>query len=222
MTPAGDRKGDPKTAAAWRALANVADPRLDQSVVTLGFINNVTVHGDRVTASVRLPTYWGSAGFAYIIADDMRTALERLEWVARAEVSLLDHFAADEVNRGLREGGDFQALLGTDVAALRETCRRNAYLGRMVVLIEGLRLRRFDEAHILAMRLGNLREMHGDAEILALIARYLDLRAHYGGESGDDDPAFRGVDGEEITVDELPDLLETVRAAQNRPDTGMK
>ena len=107
------------------ALDAVTDPELDQSVVDLGFITEMEVDGDRVAVAFRLPTYWCSAGFAWIMAEDMRAALTRLPWVASAEVRLVDHFAAGRIHTFIpvaqwqRRGGEghFVARLGLDPRA---------------------------------------------------------------------------------------------------------
>jgi metal-sulfur cluster biosynthetic enzyme len=181
------------------ALDAVTDPELDQSVVDLGFITAMEVEGDRVAVAFRLPTYWCSAGFAWIMAEDMRAALLRLPWVARAEVRLVDHFAAGRINPGVAADAGFAAAFGAeaagDLVALRETFRRKAFLGRMSALIEALRRTGMADAAIAALTVADLVGCPVDP---GLRARYLALRAAYGGPAGEGDAAFRTPEGAAI------------------------
>jgi metal-sulfur cluster biosynthetic enzyme len=201
-----------RVAEVRAALAAVTDPELDQSVVDLGFVTAARVDGGRVTVAFRLPTFWCSAGFAWIMAEDMRAALGRLPWVAEADVRLVDHFAAERINRGVAAGTGFPAAFGAEAAgdleALRETFRRKAFLGRMAALIEALRKAGMGDAAIVALTLADLGACPVEP---ALIARYRQLRAVYGGPAGEGDAAFRTPDGAAITAAGLPAWLRDVR-----------
>ena len=59
-------------AEVWAALLAVTDPELDQSIVDLGFVTRVSVEAGRVDVDFGLPTFWCSANFAWMIAEDMR------------------------------------------------------------------------------------------------------------------------------------------------------
>ncbi len=197
------------------ALAAVNDPELDESVVALGFIADVAVNGDAVDVAFRLPTFWCSAGFAWIMAEDMHAAVRRLPWVAGADIRLVDHFAADRVNSGVAAGAGFHAAFGAeaagDLAALRETFRRKAFLGRMSALIEPLRRGGMSDTAILALRIGDLAQHAGDPALGEPVRRYLELRSVYGGASGEDEIAFRTPDGAEIPEANLQAHLRHIR-----------
>ena len=206
---------DPRTAEVWSTLATVLDPELDESVVDLGFIARVAVSGDRAEVDFRLPTFWCSANFAWIMAEDMKAALARLPWLTRADVRLIDHFAAGKVNDGVAAGQGFRDAFGGEaaagLAALRETFRRKAYLGRMSRLIEALREHGWHDERILAATVGGLREESTNGETARLVDRYLELRAAFGGPSGPDQPAFRTADGDAIAPDGLAAFLRDIR-----------
>jgi metal-sulfur cluster biosynthetic enzyme len=206
------RRSEARTAAVREALAAVTDPELDRSVVELGFVTAMEVAGDRVAVAFRLPTYWCSAGFAWIMAEDMRAALMRLPWVREAEVRLVDHFAAGQINGGVSAGAGFRSAFGDeaagDLAALRETFRRKAFLGRMAALIEALRESGMADAAILALTLADLAACPADA---ALVDRYRELRAIYGGPAGEGDAAFRRPEGTAIAVADLGTWLRDIR-----------
>jgi len=206
---------DPRTAEVWSTLATVLDPELDESVVDLGFIARVAVSGDRAEVDFRLPTFWCSANFAWIMAEDMRAALARLPWLTGASVCLVDHFAAGRVNRGLAAGQGFREAFGgeasADLSALRQTFCRKAYLGRMSRLIEALRERGWGDARILSATVGDLRAFDPDAGTARLIERYLELRRVFGGTSGPSEPAFRTPGGAAIAPDGLAAFLRDIR-----------
>ena len=65
-------------AAARGALDRVVDPELDRSLTELEFIASLEVDGGDVTVALRLPTYWCSPSFAYLMVGDARDALQAL------------------------------------------------------------------------------------------------------------------------------------------------
>ena len=81
----------------------VHDPELDEPVTTMGFIKAVTLKGSTAEITFRLPTFWCSANFAFLMASDMREAVEGLAFINEARVRLVDHFAARKINRGVAE-----------------------------------------------------------------------------------------------------------------------
>ena len=129
----------------WERLALVTDPELDEPVTELGFVERVTVdHVDGVDIVFRLPTYWCSANFAFLMADDMRRAVSSLPWVREARPQLRDHMVAEEINRGVREGRSFGEALkdfasGGLIGDLREKFRPQGFA-------------RPQEVHVLAFR----------------------------------------------------------------------
>jgi metal-sulfur cluster biosynthetic enzyme len=211
--PARDR--DSRVAAVRTALDMVLDPELDESVVSLGFVDQVAVDGAAVAVRFRLPTAWCSLNFAWIMAEDMREALHRLDWVERADIRLVDHFAAERINAGIADGRGFATAFGAeaggDLAALRHTFRRKAFLGRMSTLIEALRRAGHDDAAILALTVRALGELKSDASLAAAVERYLALRDAFGGPAGADDPAFRTAESAAIDPARLTDFLRGIR-----------
>jgi metal-sulfur cluster biosynthetic enzyme len=206
---------DPARVAEVRAaLTAVLDPELDESVVDLGFVTGIVVDGDSVTVEFRLPTFWCSANFAWIMAEDMHAAVRGLSWVRQADIRLVDHFAAAKVNAGIAEGEGFRAAFGGEAAAdlgdLRQTFRGKAYLGRMSRLIEALRALGWNDRRILAATIADLRALP-NPELAPLASRYLELRLVYGGSSGSSDPAFRKADGETIASEDMTAFLRDIR-----------
>jgi metal-sulfur cluster biosynthetic enzyme len=206
-----------REAEVLAALRPVIDPELDESVVDLGFIARVAVKGNRAAVDFRLPTFWCSANFAWIMAEDMSRALAALPWLAGSDIRLVDHFASKKVSEGVAAGRSFREAFGDEAAAnldaIRETFRRKAYLGRMARLIEALRERDWSDARIAGAAISDIRQVAaaGDTDASPAASRYLELRAVYGGASAPSDAAFRKPDGEAIAVADFPAWLRDIR-----------
>lgn len=214
-TPAS-RGGEGQGAAqVWIALRRVGDPELDESIVDLCFLSAVSVVGDTAEVVFRLPTFWCSANFAWIMAEDMRLALQELPWLRRIDVRLIDHFAADRINRGIAAGLSFRETFageaGGDLGELRATFRRKAFLGRMSALIEALREHGWRDAAIVTARIADLAVMRSEPPFRSLVDRYLELRAFFGGPCEADDVAFRSAEGNPIPASGLPAYLRDIR-----------
>ena len=211
-----------RVAEVWAALEPVTDPELDESVVQLGFVERVAVEAEGVSVSFRLPTFWCSANFAFMMAEDMRDALARLVWAEAAEIRLVDHFAAEKINAAIAEGQNFGEIFGgsaaEDLRVVRETFRRKAYLGRMSALIEALRQDGRVPAAVLAMRVGQIEEWGRAGGSAGLAHRFLERRAEFGGPAEPREPAFRKPEGACIHPDELRDYLREIRMARRRAE----
>ncbi len=85
----------------YAAIADVLDPELDEPLVNLGFIDRVQVDGADVTVTFKLPTFWCSPNFAYLMAKDLRSRVQEVPGVRSVHVALLDHCAEDEVTHGV-------------------------------------------------------------------------------------------------------------------------
>lgn len=199
------------------ALATVLDPELDEALTELGFVDGLEIAHDNVTVTLRLPTYWCSANFAFIMGEDIKTAIGALPFVRSVDVRLIDHFAMDKINRGLADGLSFEEVFDTEagggLARIRAEFRDKAYLGRQAAVLQALRRRKTDPATIVAMTIGELarRGNSQQGEHAAQIKRYLEARRDRGEPSGDSDPAFLDLTGKPIPVDGLLDHLRTAR-----------
>jgi metal-sulfur cluster biosynthetic enzyme len=119
--------------AVLAALDTVRDPELDESVTSLGFVTSCTVSPDGVAdVRLRLPTYFCAPNFAFLMVADAYEAVSGVDGVARAQVVLEDHFASDEINRGVaaRAGfvESFDGLAQTELDELRADFLRKATL----------------------------------------------------------------------------------------------
>lgn len=212
----GDREKE-----IWRRLGEVNDPELDEPVTEMGFVERAAVKGDgSVEVDFRLPTYWCSPNFAFLMLDGVRKALDQLSWAPAYRVKLHDHMFAEEVNRGMEAGktfGDIFAVLAEDqdLGALRETFAMKAFKRRQEAVLRGLRLNGLTDREILGMDLAAYdvaRFEAGDAAKqkpryrAALLERFADRRA--------DDPVFVTWDGQRIPADALSAHLAELRGVR--------
>ena len=104
----------------WNRLDNVMDPELDEPVTDMGFIEEVLIDGENVVeVAFRLPTYWCSPNFAFLMAQGIKQQVEMLPWVARVNVRLEDHLSADDICAAVNEDRNiddvFRQFVNTDL-----------------------------------------------------------------------------------------------------------
>jgi len=120
--------------ALLKRLEQVLDPESDESILDLGFVRSLQLCSGHASVALRLPTSWCAVNFAYLMAEDVRRALLRVEGVHQVTVSLGDHCAAEEIEAAVNEGLPFaEAFPGEgagSLAALRLTFLRKGFLGR--------------------------------------------------------------------------------------------
>ena len=68
LTSADADRDPARLASVMAALDAVFDPELDESVTSMGFIETVALRGRTAEITFRLPTFWCSANFAYLMA----------------------------------------------------------------------------------------------------------------------------------------------------------
>ena len=140
-------------------LDRVLDPELDESVLSLGFVEAVSGddHG-HVSLSLRLPTYWCAANFSYLMASDARRELLSLEGVHSVTVKLGEHFAGSEVERGTSAARTFgEAFPGSGPDTIEETRQiflRKGFFARQQRLMRSLRDAGLSFAEIAGLRVG--------------------------------------------------------------------
>lgn len=100
--------------ALWAQLERVLDPELDESIVRLGFVQRLEQDGSAVRVVLRLPTYWCSPNFAYLMADGVRRVLTELPGIEAVRVELEEHFASEEISSGVTSGRSFRELFPTE------------------------------------------------------------------------------------------------------------
>ena len=202
--------------AVMAALDTVMDPELDESVAAMGFIEAVTVEGRRADITFRLPTFWCSANFAFLMASDMRLAVEQVPAIETARVRLVDHFAAGKINRGVAEGRGFAEVFAgeahTDLAEIRQAFGERAFLGRQEKLLRAL-VARVGVEVALATTVAGLERLtcDDDPEFRAAALRYVALRRHEVDGTTGAAPAFITLAGARVTPADYVAHLRTLR-----------
>ena len=197
-------------------LDRVLDPELDESVLSLGFVESVA--GDdtgNLTVSLRLPTFWCAANFSYLMASDVHRELSALEGVRSVSVSMGEHFAGREVEVGSGKGMSFaDAFPGEGPDTLEDTRQiflRKGYFTRQERLLQALKRAGLSFEAIAALRVGDAESLPVEAR---LIDRYIERRGELGLDCSVSSLLVVSVKGDPV----LPQEMETyyVRARTTR------
>jgi metal-sulfur cluster biosynthetic enzyme len=166
------------------AIASVRDPEIDETVASLDFIVAVTIDGDDVEVALRLPTFWCPANFVYLMADDMRGAVIALDWVRSFRLRLVDHFAENQINRGINEGLPFEAVFpsqaGNRIGDLRRSFDQKTFLMRQGTLVQALRRSGFSDEFLAAATIGEIDAIARTGTLERLWIAYLEKRGDAG------------------------------------------
>jgi metal-sulfur cluster biosynthetic enzyme len=200
-----NRQVQDRRAEVWACLQGVTDPELDESVTELNFVSKIDVDPEnRVYIEFRLPTYWCAANFSFLMADDMRRAVNALDWVESVSVVLGEHMYADKINAGLAKGLSFQETFGAEADGslddLRQTFLVKAFQRRQVALLNHLIGMGYSPEAIVSLTLTELGCLPVDDEGEKLVRRFLERRAVVG-LLGADEPAFVDAKGAGVKAD---------------------
>jgi metal-sulfur cluster biosynthetic enzyme len=212
-----------RTEEVWSALNMVTDPEIDESVVSLDFVTDVTIDSsNRVAIDFRLPTYWCAPNFAFLMASDMRDAVTSLGWVRDVSVKLFDHFSADLINRSVALRQDFRdAFPGEtddDLSAIRQKFLGQAFERRQELLLRYLSTRGYDGDWIASVLLSELVDLPLDQEGISLRNLYLFIRRKIDPNAGENALAFNTQDGMPLNTQELKSYLRKIAATRRNAE----
>jgi metal-sulfur cluster biosynthetic enzyme len=207
----------------WSALNAVTDPEIDESVVSLEFVTEVTIDSsNRVEIDFRLPTYWCAPNFAFLMASDMRDAVTALEWVKDVSVRLFDHFSADLINRSVALRQDFRdAFPGEtddDLSAIRQKFLGQAFERRQELLLQYLMARGYGPDWIARASLSELSGLELDQEGIARRNLYLFILRRMDPDAGEEALAFITQDGMPLNSQELKSYLRKIAATRRNAE----
>lgn len=205
----------PSEAAVWAAMDRVIDPELDRSLAALDFVSQVAVAEGEVRVQVRLPTYWCSPSFAYLMVGDADTALREVPGVDRVVVELVDHFAGERITDAVGAGMSFQEAFPDqadgELAELRRRFQRKAFLVRQEPVLRAARAALGGNAAV-ALRLGVGAAPTGVDP--GQWAEYLRRRRDLGMSRDPGAPALTDADGAPLVADELDHYLRLSRSVR--------
>lgn len=205
----------------WESLEAVTDPELDESITDMGFVERAEVIGSkRVEVEFRLPTYWCSPNFAFLMAFGIRAEVCALPWVQEVRVTLNDHCFGNEVNEGVNSGKPFEEVFaqycdGANLAEVVDTFRAKAFDRRQEVMLLALQAQGMTEAEIVSLTLEAFDRitMHGEEEERQK-PRYRDLLLDQGLAENPEDLAFPTWDGQAIEAQELATHLVRLKGTR--------
>src|SRR5260370_41146323 len=138
------------------------------------------------------------------MADDMRRAVNALDWVEGVSVLLGEHMYADQINAGLAQGLAFQETFGAEADGnlddLRQTFLVKAFQRRQVALLNHLIGVGHSPQTIVSLTLTELGCLPVDDEGEKLVRRYLERRAVVG-PLRTNEPAFVDAKGAQVKAD---------------------
>ena len=196
------------------ALDHVDDPELHEAVTTLGFVASVDVEAASgiVEVHLRLPTYFCSANFAWLMVADAHDAVDAVPGVRAVRVVLDDHFAAEPINAGVAARAGFVAAFAGEAVAeldeLRTIFTRKAVLAATDAVCRELRRAGRTPEELTSLTLGDVSAGHA---LDGLRAR----RSELGLRTDDDAPLLVDVEtGRPLQHEEVPMHLRLARLTQ--------
>jgi metal-sulfur cluster biosynthetic enzyme len=200
--------GSGTVARVRAALDTVLDPEIDEPITDLGFVESCTVEGGVARVRLRLPTFYCAPNFSFLMVADAHDAVSAVPGVARAEVSLLDHHAASEINAGVASGAGFvAAFAGEAVDELAEL--RRQFLGKAALAGQDRVARPLVDAGATPADLADARL--GDLPASQDLARLRRRRAAVGLPADDDAPLLVHADGSPVPAEQVPLHLRRAR-----------
>jgi len=205
----------------WERLELVTDPELDEPITDMGFVERVEI-GEAGTVEVefRLPTYWCSPNFAFLMAFGIRRELAALPWVRGIKVTLMDHCFGDEVNQAVNSDRTFGEVFasycdGADLDEVTAKFSAKAFDRRQEVMLLALQERGHTAQEIVSMTLGTFDgiEFSGEAEFKQK-PRYRSLLVSQGLAENPEDLAFPTWDKQPISAPALKRHLERLRGTR--------
>ena len=202
-------RDDDLTKAVLEALGTVLDPELDEPITDLDFVASCSVSEDGVaTVRLRLPTFFCAPNFSFLMVADAYDAVSAVEGVTRAEVALVDHHAAAEINGGVAAHAGFvETFAGEAESELTEL--RRYFLKKAVIAGQDRVARPLVDAGVGPDELAEL--TLGSAPPSADLDRLRQRRAALGLPDGDQTPLLLHPDGSRVTSAQVPLHLRRAR-----------
>ena len=191
------------------ALSGVRDPELDEPITDLAFVSELDLEGDSVSVRLRLPTYFCAPNFAYLMVADAREAVLSLPGVRRATVTLDDHYASDEINRGVNEEKGFDGSFpdeteSPDLGELRTIFHRKSFVARQEKLCRTLLAQGHAPGKLAELRLGEVPSSEASE-------KYMQRRVELGLDVSPEAPLLVDPDGNRVPREAVVQHLRFAR-----------
>lgn len=202
-------------AAVWAAMDAVIDPELDRSLVELEFVSSVEVGERDVHVALRLPTYWCSPNFAYLMVGDAHKAVRGVPGAERVRIDLVDHYAGERISTAVQAGLSFREAFPDqaegELHELRRKFRLKAFVVRQEPVLRAVRRSAGDDEAV-ALRLGDGSPPEGvDADEWR---EYLRRRRDLGMGEDPHDLAFTDAQGAPLDAGGLDRYLRLARSVR--------
>ena len=191
----------------WSALDTVLDPELDESIVALEFVKSCTVSDDPdgpgalATVRLRLPTFFCSPNFSWLMVADAHDAVSAVPGISRVDLALVDHFVSEVINQGVAARSGFVAAFPGEAVEelddLRASFIRKAALAGQERVARPLVNTGTTPEELAELRLG---QVPPSVDLDRLRSR----RAQVGLPHDDDAPLLLHPDGEPVTAAQVP------------------
>ena len=191
--------------ALLAGLDRVLDPELDESVLSLGFVESVDGNeAGEVTVCLRLPTYWCAANFSYLMASDVQRELASLQGVSSVSVRLGEHFAGREVEDGAGASKTFAEAFPEGGPDTLEETRRifvvKGFISRQERLLRALKDGGLSFPEISEFRVVHAWELGVEERV---VSRYMNRRKEMGLDCSDLSPLIVDIKGDRVPAEEL-------------------
>ncbi len=216
-------------ATVTECLDRVDDPELDESIVELDYIRDLTINGSSVSVELVLPTAWCSPAFAWMMATGARDEVTDLLCVEECVVRLTDHMHADEINRGVNEVLAFETVFPDaegGIEAVKQTLDEKVRMARQYRAVDALTEAGVEPEQVIALRRADI-TIDGKQALVSLedggfvvpvpaepIAEYLQKAETVGLVTNPTDRLFRTPEGEAISVGEFEMVQHRARLAR--------
>ncbi|MDP5220773.1 iron-sulfur cluster assembly protein [Ruegeria sp. 2205SS24-7] len=205
----------------FERLERVTDPELDEPITDMGFVERVeVVDAKKVEVDFRLPTYWCSPNFAFLMAWGIRQQVSSLPWVHEVKVDLKDHCFMERVNEGVNGDRDFREVFteycnGESLEDVRLKFMAKAFDRRQETMLLAVREAGYSAQDIVDMTLAQYDALECQGEEDAKQhPRYRELLVSRELAARPDDPVFVTWKGTSLTKDDLKDHLAKLRGTR--------
>lgn len=216
-------------ATVTERLDRVDDPELDESIVELEYVRDLTIEKSVVTVELVLPTAWCSPAFAWMMATGARDEIEDLSGVSECEIRLADHMHEAEINRGVNERLAFaEAFPDAEdgIEDVRRTLDEKARMGRQYRAVAALTEAGIEPEQVVSLRRADI-SIDDEQALLTLadgglvvpvpiepMAEYLQKAKTVGLVTDPTDRLFRTPAGDPISPDEFEQVQRRARLAK--------